>query len=96
MADGAYWAAKAGDTIVGGLGGMDTAADPQAKQSAWFAFIEVDDVDSRVDKARTLGADVVQQPHDVPNVGRVAVLRDPIGAVIGLMAGFHHTDDIGG
>lgn len=87
LPDGAYWVAKAGDTIVGGLGGMSTAADPQAKQSAWFVFVEVDDVDVRVDKARTLCADVLQPPHDVPNVGRVAVLRDPTGAVIGLMAG---------
>jgi predicted enzyme related to lactoylglutathione lyase len=34
-------------------------------------------------RAIGLGANALQAPHDVPNVGRVAVLRDPTGAVIG-------------
>jgi uncharacterized protein len=32
-----------------------------------------------------LGATVIRPAEDVPNVGRVAVLRDPIGAAIGRM-----------
>jgi predicted enzyme related to lactoylglutathione lyase len=33
-----------------------------------------------------MGAIVIRAPHDVPEVGRVAVLRDPTGAVIGWMS----------
>jgi predicted enzyme related to lactoylglutathione lyase len=80
---GAFWVAKAGETLVGGIGGLDTAAELGASQSAWTAFVRVDDTDRRMTRAIGLGANALQAPHDVPNVGRVAVLRDPTGAVIG-------------
>jgi predicted enzyme related to lactoylglutathione lyase len=87
LPDGAYWVAKAGDEFIAGVGGWNTSAEPTATRSAWYAFIEVDDVDARVTLALAHGATIVQPPHDVPNVGRVAVIRDPTGAVIGLMRG---------
>lgn len=83
LPDGAYWIAKSGDKVVGGVGGMDTAAAPGSVASAWTSFIRVDDIDRRFALALRLGATSVQAPHDVPNVGRVAVLRDPTGALIG-------------
>jgi predicted enzyme related to lactoylglutathione lyase len=87
LPDGAYWVAMSGDTLAGGLGGPETGALPDETGSYWFSFIEVDDVDARVTKAIKLGATVIQAPHDVPGVGRVAVLRDPTGAAIGWMTG---------
>jgi predicted enzyme related to lactoylglutathione lyase len=83
LADGAYWVAKAGGVMVGGIGGLDTAAEPGGTKSAWTSFIRVDDIDARFARALRLGASAVQKPHDVANVGRVAVLRDPAGALIG-------------
>ena len=85
LPDGPYWVAKAGDRVVAGIGGLDTAAVPGTAASTWFAFVEVDDVDARLARAVELGATVVQPPVDVPMVGRVAVLRDPTGAAIGWM-----------
>lgn len=85
LLDGDYWVIRSGNAVVGGIGGLDTAADVGASASAWAAFIEVDNLDKRVEKAKGLGATVLQPPHDVPNVGRVAVLRDPTGALIGWM-----------
>lgn len=87
LPDGRYWVAKSGDAVVGGLGGFDTAAVPGTTSSAWFAFVGVDDVDARVARAVAHGGTVIQAPHDVPSVGRVAVVRDPTGAVLGLMKG---------
>jgi hypothetical protein len=84
LPQGPYWVAKAGERVVGGLTGMETAAVP-GDTPRWFAFVEVDDVDARVAKAAGLGATVLQPPEDVPGVGRVAVLRDPTGAAIGWM-----------
>jgi uncharacterized protein len=79
---------KAGETPVGGIGGMDTAAIG-GSEPYWFAFIEVDDVDKRIAAARKAGATILREPHDVPGVGRVAVLRDPTGAAIGWMTGVY-------
>lgn len=81
----AYWIARSGEELVGGLGGMETGAIKGANQPYWFPFIEVDDVDARLAKARAAGAMILQEPEDVPNVGRVAVLRDPTGAAVGWM-----------
>ena len=38
------------------------------------------DVDAGVEKARALGAEVLGGPFDIPEVGRMAVLKDPQGA----------------
>lgn len=84
LPDGAYWVAKSGDKMVGGLGGLETGSLP-GTTSYWFSFIEVEDLDARLAKAVELGATVIRPAEDVPNVGRVAVLRDPAGAAIGWM-----------
>lgn len=85
MPEGEYWVAKLGDRYVAGLGGMETGAIPDATASYWFGIIAVDDVDARVAAARERGATIVREPVDVPQVGRVAILRDPTGAAIGWM-----------
>lgn len=85
LPDGAYWVAKSGQTMVGGIGGLETAAETGTRKSAWYSFIRVDKLDERFERALERGAHAIQRPHDVPGVGRVAVLRDPTGAVIGWM-----------
>jgi len=80
--DGACWVAKSAGVPVDGIGGRDTAADPASRTSVWTAFLRVGDIDRRFEQAIGLGASPVQPPHDVPDVGRVAVLRDPTGALI--------------
>jgi uncharacterized protein len=85
LPEGSYWVALSGDTMVGGLGGLETGAIPDTMESYWFSFIEVDDIDARISAARAQGAVVLRAPVNVPNVGRVAVLRDPTGAAIGWM-----------
>jgi predicted enzyme related to lactoylglutathione lyase len=86
LEEGPYWVANANGVPVGGIGGMATGA-VAAAEPYWFAFIEVDDVDRRIDVARAERAVILRPPHDVPGVGRVAVLRDPSGAAIGWMTG---------
>ncbi len=78
--------------MVGGMGGMETASLPGQTSSHWFSFIEVDDVDARIAKAEKAGAEILSPPEDVPNVGRVAVLRDPAGAAIGWMSELEKKD----
>lgn len=87
LPSGDYWVIKSGEQVVGGIGGIETASIPGKDSSHWFSVIEVDDIDKRIEKAEKAGAEILTPPQDVPNVGRVAVLRDPTGAAIGWMTG---------
>lgn len=62
-------------------------------QAYWLSTIEVDDIDFAVAKAAELGAAIIQQPKDVPNIGRFAVMRDPNGAAIAMLQGATPEED---
>jgi len=93
LPEGIYWIAKSNGKLVGGIGDINTVANYGSKLSAWFSFIEVDDVDARVEKAISAGAEIIQPAVDVPTVGRVVILRDPTGATIGLMTSIKDTSE---
>ena len=48
----------------------------------WNNYVTVDDVDSSTAKARDLGGNVVAEPFDVLDAGRMSVIADPTGAVL--------------
>jgi predicted enzyme related to lactoylglutathione lyase len=79
-----YWVAWQGEKMVAGLGGLG-AGYLEDSESYWVGFIEVDEIDRRFARAVELGATPVRDPVVVPEIGRVAVLRDPTGALIGWM-----------
>lgn len=84
MPEGTYWVAKVGDKPVGGIftmSGPDFAGAPES----WMSYLAVDDIDARLKKATAAGAKIMRQPFDVPNVGRIAMVQEPGGAVIGWM-----------
>jgi len=56
-----------------------------AETARWLPYVTVDDVDARVEKAKTLGATVAMEPMSVPTVGRMATIVDPVGGVIALI-----------
>jgi predicted enzyme related to lactoylglutathione lyase len=53
-------------------------------RSAWMPYVLVERLGPLRDEAVRLGAEVVQHEIEVPNVGKVAVLADPEGAILGL------------
>lgn len=57
---------------------------------AWVVYLATDDCDATVRKALDAGAFMDSAPEDVPDVGRLAVLRDPVGARVGLWEGRGH------
>lgn len=75
---------RAGDVDVGGA--MMRPPDMQAPPH-WLVYIATDDVDATVAKAKELGATAFMEGMDIPNVGRIAVLQDPVGAVFGIHKG---------
>jgi uncharacterized protein len=67
----------------GATGGMT----PKTKgaQSRWRVYFDIDDTDTRVAKARTAGASVINGPRDTM-FGRYALLRDPQGAMFAVIS----------
>ena len=75
-----YTVIKAGDTEVGGM--MATPPEAEGSPPMWGTYVTVDDVDSVAESATKMGATVVVEPRDIPEVGRFCVIRDPQGAFI--------------
>jgi uncharacterized protein len=46
----------------------------------WGVYFSVADTDATVGNAKELGATVLAEPMDIPDVGRMAALTDPQGA----------------
>jgi hypothetical protein len=66
-----------------GAGGMMQAPAPGVP-THWLPYVVVDNVDASAAKAGELGAKVLCPVMAIPEVGRIAVIQDPLGAVIGL------------
>ena len=69
------------------LGGVMKLSAEQAGMGIppnWLCSVEVNNVDSTAQQAKSLGGQVVVGPLDIPNTGRYAVLQDPQGAVIAI------------
>lgn len=81
MGTGAYHVIKVGDRSVGGVMGMPPDA-PAGMPSMWGCYVTVDDIDATARRCVALGGQVVLAPTDIPAVGRMAVLKDPQGALV--------------
>jgi len=79
-----YWLVPGEPMPVCGMYQM-TGDEHQGMSDQWLAYITVDDIDARVELAKEAGATVMQGPFDVPEIGRIAMLREPGGAMIGWM-----------
>jgi predicted enzyme related to lactoylglutathione lyase len=64
--------------------------DPTATEFWWNVYLATGDVDATVARARGAGGEVVGGPFDIPEQGRGALLRDPVGAQFGLWEGHGH------
>lgn len=67
---------------VAGLGGQ--LGDAQGGPASWGVYLAVDDVDAAVERVPGAGGEVLVAPMDVGPTGRMAWLRDPGGAAVGL------------
>ena len=83
MGDGpSYWVAMAGEQPVGGIFAME-GPHFEGVPEHWLGYLHVDDIDAAVEKAKANGATITRPPFDVPTVGRIAILQEPGGAMIG-------------
>jgi predicted enzyme related to lactoylglutathione lyase len=81
MGTGPYHVIKVGDSSIGGVMGMppDAAA---GMPPMWGCYVTVDDIDATARRCVELGGQVMLAPTDIPTVGRMAMLKDPQGALI--------------
>ncbi|MFF4353016.1 VOC family protein [Streptomyces sp. NPDC001530] len=68
------------------FGGMLTMDDkfPHEVPSHWLPYFAVEDVDATANAAVGAGGSMLMEPTSVPDGPRIAVLRDPQGAVFGI------------
>ena len=81
---GTYTIIKSGDKMVGGMFEMKGPMFEGVPEN-WFTYFAVDDVDKMMKKVKDAGGTVIRDPWDVPNVGRIAIIKDANGAVQGWM-----------
>lgn len=75
------------------VGAASTQRDEERNQGIpphWNLYIAVDDADSYAKKAEAAGGTVIMPAFDVMDAGRMAVIADPTGAVVGLWQAGQH------
>jgi predicted enzyme related to lactoylglutathione lyase len=71
----------------GGTGGGLMQHPMPGAPSMWLAYALVDDVKATTEKARSLGATIIKDVSEVPNMGWFSIIMDPTGAALGLGLG---------
>jgi predicted enzyme related to lactoylglutathione lyase len=74
----------------GGTGGGIMRHPVPGGPSMWLAYVNVDDVEASTKKAQSLGATVVRDKTEVPQMGWFSIITDPTGALIALWQGAPH------
>lgn len=75
--------------LSGDEAGAGLVETPPEQENGWIAYVEVPDVDAAAKRVDTLGGKVVREPFEVPGVGRNALVRDPLGALVGISLSRH-------
>jgi predicted enzyme related to lactoylglutathione lyase len=77
---GSYTMIKVGQGTGGGMVKHPVPGAP----SAWLAYVQVEEIKAATEKARSLGATIMQDVVEVPGMGWLSILIDPTGAALGL------------
>ena len=77
---GTYTVIQVGDGTGGGILKNPMPGVP----SFWLAYVLVDDIGAATKKAASLGARIVKDSIEVPNMGWLSIIQDPTGAALGL------------
>ncbi len=83
---GHYHLIRNDGALVGGLMDVSGMTCPEGGElsSEWGIFLAVDDVDTRLAEVTASGGTVVVPAENVGDSGRMAVVLDPTGAMVGL------------
>lgn len=82
--DSAYTLIRHNGKLIGGM--IDTLAlNNREDISQWVALMSVEDIDTSVKTVTASGGRVITPPTDLQDRGRLAVIRDSEGALLGLL-----------
>lgn len=76
-----YWTAHAGEALVAGIFPMTD--DFEGLSDHWFTYVAVGDLDAALRAVEARGGRILRAPLNVPEFGRMAVVRDAGGATLG-------------
>ena len=82
---GPYTVFKADDRPVAGLMAKPPEGPASFAPTVWTSYVTVDDVDERTARVAAAGGAVLAGPMDIPTVGRMSIIQDPTGGVIGII-----------
>ena len=80
---GTYTMLRIGRDEVCGLYEMESERREWGIPPHWFSYVSVEDADATASRARELGGTVFGQAFDIDGDGRMVVVQDPTGAVLG-------------
>jgi len=80
---GTYRLFQNGGHDVAGL--MAPPPGAPADTARWHGYIAVEDLDASLARVPALGGKVLMPATEIPDVGRICVIADPVGAVVSLM-----------
>ena len=81
---GTYWIARKDDKPVGGVFEL-TAPDYTGIPSHWMTYMAVADISQAETDTSKAGGEVMRPSARIPGVGKLAVVTDSTGALIGLI-----------
>lgn len=93
-AEGGYPMFTLGGMPIGGYRQLPPEAVEGGCPNAWLAYVTVSDVDATVARAVQAGGRTHVPATDIPQVGRFAVLRDPLGAHLAVFKGLDESPTI--
>jgi uncharacterized protein len=85
---GGYAMCEIGGRPVAGIGPKMSPAEVPA---SWTTYLATDDADATGGRIKAAGGQLMMDPYDVMDVGRMAIATDPGGAVFGLWQARAHT-----
>ncbi|HMB69858.1 MAG TPA: VOC family protein [bacterium] len=88
---GAYTMIRREGRDIGGLYELSPEMREQGVPPNWLSYIAVESADASSERAERAGAEVVMGPMDVMDVGRMAVIQDPTGAVFAVWQAKAHS-----
>jgi hypothetical protein len=88
----AYSEIHRGNTAIGGMMQIDKQWGENWEKipTHWMTYIAVDNCDETLEKITAHGGNVCVPAFDAPNVGRMAVVKDPSGATFSVIQFFAH------
>ncbi|MGQ0723122.1 MAG: VOC family protein [Candidatus Eiseniibacteriota bacterium] len=88
---GTYTMVRHGGRELGGLYELNAEMHAQGVPPHWLSYINVESADESTNRAEAAGAEIMMGPMDVMDIGRMAVIQDPTGAVFAVwQAKKHH------